>query len=141
MQATLRTAALPERHGIVGNGFFFREPFKPLFWEQSSRLMEGPRIWDAFRKRNGRVGQMFIQQSLGVDSDLIYSPAPIHRHHGGMIMDCAGSPEPMCQRLRQRLGNFPLHRYWGPLASVKSSRWIVRALQPCFPIDRHIDYP
>lgn len=128
VQATMRTATLPNRHGIVGNGFLFRELGKPLFWEQNGSLVEGPRIWDGFRRRGGTVGQLFIQQSLRPDCDVLYSPAPIHKHHGGMILDCIGRPEAMHQRLCRELGTFPLHSYWGPLASMRSTRWIIKAV-------------
>ncbi|MGA1875409.1 MAG: alkaline phosphatase family protein [bacterium] len=129
VQATMRTALPPSGHGLVGNGFFFREQWKPLFWEQSSRLIEGGRIWDTFRSRGRTVAQMFIQQSLGPDSDLILSPAPIHKHHGGMILDCFSEPASLNDRLRKEMGSpFPLHSYWGPLASGKSSRWIAGAV-------------
>lgn len=129
VQATMRTASLPAEHGIVGNGFFFREQWKPLFWEQSSRLVQGTRIWEKFRSKGGRVAQMFIQQSLGPDSDLLLSPAPIHKHHGGMILDCISEPPSLNKRLHKELGSvFPLQHYWGPTASKKSSRWIARAV-------------
>ncbi len=129
VQATMRTALPPSEHGLVGNGFFFKEQWKPLFWEQSSRLIQGGRIWERFRSSGGTVGQMFIQQSLGPESDLVLSPAPIHKHHGGMILDCFSEPPSLNQRLKKELGGvFPLHHYWGPLASKKSSQWIIRAL-------------
>lgn len=129
VQATMRTGSLPSGHGIVGNGFFSREQRKPLFWEQSSRLIEGKRIWDKFRLNGGKVAQMFIQQSLGNDSDILFSPAPIHKHHGGMIMDCFSEPSYLNGRLTRELGStFPLHHYWGPMASKKSSQWIAKAV-------------
>lgn len=129
VQATMRTALPASGHGIVGNGFFSTELWKPLFWEQSSRLVQGPRIWDDLRQRGGTVGQLFIQQSLGPDSDLLYSPAPIHKHHGGMILDSIALPGEFGARLRRELGVFPLQSYWGPLASVRSSRWIAAAVE------------
>ena len=52
-QASFRTAAPPEQHGIVANGLFFKDLTKVLFWEQSAALCEGPRIWDQFRARGG----------------------------------------------------------------------------------------
>lgn len=128
VQATMRTALPPGGHGIVANGFFSLEQWRPLFWEQSSRLIEGPRIWNGFRRRGGIVGQLFVQQSLGHDADILYSPAPIHKHHGGMIRDCIGKPPELCERLRKQLGVFPLRSYGGPLASLRSSRWIIRAI-------------
>jgi predicted AlkP superfamily pyrophosphatase or phosphodiesterase len=129
VQATMRTAAPASDHGIVGNGFFSAELWKPLFWEQSSRLVQGPRIWDDLRRRGGTVGQLFIQQSLGSDADIVYSPAPIHKHHGGMILDSIALPEELHTRLHKELGVFPLRSYWGPLASVRSSRWIAAATE------------
>lgn len=128
VQATMRTASFPAQHGIVGNGFFFREQWKPLFWEQNSRLIEEPYIWEHFRSRGGKVAQMFIQQSLGPGSDVLFSPAPIHKHRGGIIMDCISEPPYLNGRLKKDVGSiFPLHRYWGPLASKKSSQWISEA--------------
>ena len=59
---------------MVGNGLFFRELRKVLFWEQSARLVEGPRIWEAFRARGKKVGMMFWQQSMGENVDLIVTP-------------------------------------------------------------------
>lgn len=128
VQATIRTAMLPARHGIVGNGFFFREQWKPLFWEQNSRLIEGAYIWENFRSCGGKVAQMFIQQSLGPGCDILFSPAPIHKHRGGIIMNCISEPSYLDVRLKKELGGaFPLHRYWGPLASNRSSQWISKA--------------
>ena len=58
-QASFRTGAVPREHGLVANGLFFPELTKVLFWEQSARLVEGPRIWEKFRANGGKVGLMF----------------------------------------------------------------------------------
>src|SRR5437870_5201474 len=50
-QAGFRTAAKCGQHGLVANGLFFPDLTKVLFWEQSAKLVEGPRIWDEFRSR------------------------------------------------------------------------------------------
>jgi predicted AlkP superfamily pyrophosphatase or phosphodiesterase len=128
-QATFRTAASPAAHGIVGNGFLFRDLRKVLFWEQSASLVEGARIWDAFRARGGTVGMMFWQQSMGEAVDLVVTPAPIHKHSGGMIQACYTQPAHLEQRLTEAVGRpFNLMNYWGPLANHKSSDWIVEAV-------------
>ena len=85
VQASFRTATLPGSHGMVANGIFSRDLMKPLFWEQSSALIKGSRIWELFRKKGGKVALLFWQQSLGEDVDFLISPAPVHKHHGGMI--------------------------------------------------------
>ncbi|MFP4105550.1 MAG: alkaline phosphatase family protein [Phycisphaerae bacterium] len=127
-QASFRTASTPARHGMVANGLYFHRLSKPMFWEQSSRLVEGERIWEDFRRRGRTVGMMFWQQSLGEDVDLLLSPAPIHKHHGGMIQDCYTKPAGLYDILCDRIGKkFNLMRYWGPLASAKVGDWIASA--------------
>ena len=128
-QATLRTGLPPSRHGMPANGFFDATLRKPWFWEQSAALVQGPRIWDAFRARGGTVALAFFQQSLGEAVDQLVSPAPIHTHGGGMLMGCYGQPDGFAARLTQLAGRpFRLRHYWGPLASVKSSEWIAAAV-------------
>ncbi len=127
-QACFRTAATPGAHGLVANGLFFRDLRKVLFWEQAATLVEGPRIWDKFRARGGKVGMMFWQQSMGEAVDLVVTPAPIHKHSGGMIQACYTQPAELEERLNEAVGQpFNLMNYWGPLANHKSSDWIVEA--------------
>jgi len=127
-QASFRTAAQPQTHGMVANGLYFRDLRKVLFWEQSSALVEGERIWRKFRTNGKRVGMLFWQQSLGEEVDLVLSPAPIHKHSGGMIQDCYAKPHDLYARIVKAVGRpFNLMHYWGPLASRKSSDWIVDA--------------
>ena len=128
-QATLRTGLMPAAHGMVANGFFDPLLRRAAFWEQSCALVQGPRIWQTFRDRGGTVGLTFFQQSLGEPVDLLFSPAPIHTHGGGMIMGCYGQPSGLEARLTAHAGGaFRLNRYWGPLASVKASEWIADAI-------------
>jgi predicted AlkP superfamily pyrophosphatase or phosphodiesterase len=128
-QAGFRTASLPRQHGMVANGVRLPDLRKILLWEQSSALVEGERIWSRYRAAGRKVGMMFWQQSLGDgDLDLILSPAPIHKHSGGMIQDCYAKPAGLSQRLNAQVGRpFNLMHYWGPLASRKSSAWITDA--------------
>ncbi|MEY5010246.1 MAG: hypothetical protein RLZZ253_1385 [Verrucomicrobiota bacterium] len=127
-QAGFRTAADAGQHGLVANGLFFKDLRKVLFWEQSAALVEGPRIWDQFRSKGGTVGMMFWQQSMGEQVDLVVTPAPIHKHSGGMIQACYTQPASLEQRLTEAVGRpFNLMNYWGPLANHKSSDWIVDA--------------
>ena len=121
-QASLRTGLDPGGHGVVSNGYWSEELQKPLFWEQSSRLVKGDRVWDARRRAGEKFGMFFFQQSLGESVDLLISPAPIHKHGGGIIMNCYTSPGGMSATLERLCGRFPLCRYWGPLASPKVGR-------------------
>ena len=121
-QASLRTGLSPAEHGVVSNGWWSDDLRRPLFWEQSSRLVKGRRVWADRRAQGGTVGLFFFQQSLGEDADVIVSPAPIHKHGGGMLMSCYTKPAGMAQIVEKLCGKFPLWRYWGPLASPKVGR-------------------
>jgi len=130
VQACFRTGSPASRHGMVANGVFQRNLRKPMFWEQSSTLVEGARIWDSFREKGHSVGMFFWQQSLGEKVDMVLSPKPIHKHSGGMIQDCYSQPHDLYQELLSEIGRpFNLMHYWGPLASHKSSDWIVDAME------------
>ena len=118
-QASFRTATEPRVHGMTSNGFYSRVLRKPSFWEQSASLVQGPRIWSPVRACGATVGMYFWQQSLGECVDSVISPAPIHKHGGGMIMRNYAQPPEMGEILDRTCGTFPLHRYWGPLASPK----------------------
>jgi predicted AlkP superfamily pyrophosphatase or phosphodiesterase len=118
-QASFRTGLLPREHGMVANGVFFRDLLRPSFWEQSAALVKGPRIWEAARRAGRKVAILFWQQSLGEAADAVVSPAPIHKHGGGTILGCSVRPAELGRILDDSFGAFPLHRYWGPLASSK----------------------
>ena len=124
-QATLRTGRDPREHGMTSNGVWLANLMKPSFWEQSAALVSGPRVWDAARASGAKVGMYFWQQSLGESVDYVISPAPIHKHGGGMIMRNYTRPAEMGDALDRVCGTFPLHRYWGPLASPKVGRAVL----------------
>ena len=127
-QATLRTALPPSRHGVVASGWFHHDLARPFFWEQSAALVQGRRVWADARQAGETVGMAFWQQSLGEEVDMVISPKPIHRHHGGIVMDCYSRPEPLYAELSAQLRRkFDLYHYWGPLARAKVGRWIAAA--------------
>ena len=49
-QASLRTGLSPADHGMVSNGWWSHDLRKPLFWEQSARIVKGARVWDELRR-------------------------------------------------------------------------------------------
>lgn len=121
-QASLRTGLAPAEHGLLCNGFWSDDLNRPLFWEQNAKLVKGSRRWSERRRAGTTVGLYFFQQSMGEDADCILTPAPIHKHGGGMVMSCYTQPAELAQAVERRCGKFPLWRYWGPLASPKVGR-------------------
>lgn len=48
-QATYYTGTNPSEHGIVANGWYFRDECEVKLWRQSNHLVEAPKIWDKAR--------------------------------------------------------------------------------------------
>src|SRR5918995_567009 len=46
VQSTYLTGAMPREHGIVGNGWYFRDECEIKFWRQSNHLVQRPKVWD-----------------------------------------------------------------------------------------------
>jgi len=52
VQASFMTGLTPSAHGIVGNGWLFRDQMEVMLWRQSNRLVEGEKIWEAAKLRD-----------------------------------------------------------------------------------------
>jgi predicted AlkP superfamily pyrophosphatase or phosphodiesterase len=63
--------------------------------------------------------------SKGCEAEYVCTPAPIHNPDGTESLWCYTRPTELYGELRDRLGHFPLDRFWGPRAGIESSRWIV----------------
>ena len=49
-QSTFLTGTEPREHGIVGNGWFFRDLGEVMFWRQHNGLVQGEKLWDVLRR-------------------------------------------------------------------------------------------
>lgn len=128
-QTTYLTGTLPTEHGIVGNGWYFRDLDQVLMWRQSNRLVEAPRIWHLARQRDPAFtcANTFWWYAMATDADVTLTPRPIYCADGRKIPDFYAQPALLRDALRERLGPFPLFDFWGPRTSIRSSRWIADA--------------
>lgn len=129
VQATFLTGLSPSEHGIVGNGWLFRDLMEVWFWRQSNRLIEGERIWDAARARdpNFTCANLFWWYAMASSVDFAVTPRPIYKSDGRKIPDCYSDPPEIRDELTKQLGQFPLFQFWGPATTIASSRWIAEA--------------
>ncbi len=129
-QATLLTGLPPSEHGVVANGWLFRDTTEVRFWQQSNRLMHGEPVYATARKRAAERGQAFTSAKLfwwfnqGAAVDISVTPKPWYAADGNKAFDVAGTPQPVVDGLRKKLGAFPFPSFWGPMAGVKSTQWI-----------------
>jgi len=128
VQASLTTGKYPEEHGVVANGFYFPENFQVAFWEQAASLVEAERIWDSLKNKDPyiKTAILFFQNSLYANSDVIITPRPLHAEEG-LIQWCYSKPVGFYEDVCQQIGEFNLFHFWGPMASIESSRWIAKA--------------
>ncbi len=126
-QATMLTGKLPSHHGVVANGFYWRDAQKVEMWTAWNEKIEQPQIWDVLkRERPGLTSAVwFPMLSKGCSADYVCMPAPIHNPDGSESLWCYTKPTELYGELRDRLGHFPLKNFWGPLASIASTEWIV----------------
>jgi predicted AlkP superfamily pyrophosphatase or phosphodiesterase len=128
-QATFMTGTLPQDHGIVGNGWLFRDQMEVLLWRQSNRLVGGEKIWEAGKRRDPRFtcANMFWWYNMASSHDVGATPRPIYKADGRKLPDCYTVPAQLRERLTERLGPFPLFQFWGPATTIASTRWIAEA--------------
>ena len=127
-QSTFLTGLLPREHGIVGNGWYFRELAEIWFWRQSNRLVSGEKIWDVARRRDPRFtcANLFWWYNMYSSADIGVTPRPMYPADGRKIPDCYAQPAELRDELTALLGQFPLFQFWGPGANIVSSQWIGR---------------
>ena len=154
-QATFLTGQLPQGHGVVGNGWYFRDTGEIRFWQQSNALIQAEPLYVTARKRAARLGKTFRAAKLfwwfnqGAAVDLSVTPKPYYGADGNKVFGIAGTPPGLTDRLEQQLGPFPFRTFWGPGAGLPCTGWIARCAATVLETDRpdlslvylpHLDY-
>ncbi|AOS65549.1 alkaline phosphatase family protein [Actinoalloteichus hymeniacidonis] len=128
-QSTFLTGLMPNQHGIVGNGWYFRDLGEVHLWRQHNRLVQGEKVWETARAAHPgyRAANICWWYAMGASTDMLVTPRPIYHADGRKSPDCYTRPVALHDELTTELGSFPLFQYWGPTASIASSRWIAQA--------------
>jgi predicted AlkP superfamily pyrophosphatase or phosphodiesterase len=129
-QATYLTGLPPREHGIVGNGWYFRELAQVMFWKQANQLVLGEKVWDTARRRDPSFtcAQMFWWYNMYANVEWSVTPRPIYPADGRKIPEIYSFPGDLGERLSAELGRpFPFFEFWGPKAGLPSSAWIADA--------------
>ncbi|MFG2957937.1 alkaline phosphatase family protein [Streptomyces sp. NPDC048291] len=128
-QSTFLTGELPAEHGIVGNGWYFRELGDVLLWRQHNGLVAGDKLWDAARRAHPgyTVANICWWYAMGADTDITVTPRPVYYSDGRKEPDCYTRPAALHDELTEKFGTFPLFHFWGPGADIVSSQWIADA--------------
>ncbi len=129
VQSSYLTGRLPSGHGIVGNGWYFRELGEIWFWRQSNQLVQSEKIWHVAKRRNPSFtcANNFWWYNMVTDADWSVTPRPIYCADGRKLPDCYSNPPDLRERFNKEFGQFPLFQFWGPGTSILSSEWIGKA--------------
>lgn len=129
MQATYLTGKYPSEHGIVGNGWYFRDECEVKFWRQSNRLVQAPKVWDMARSLDPTFtcANLFWWYNMYSTADIEVTPRPMYPADGRKLPDINTQPAHLRPQLQADLGQFPLFQFWGPATSIASTQWIANA--------------
>ncbi|MCH2115251.1 MAG: alkaline phosphatase family protein [Pirellulales bacterium] len=127
VQANMTTGRPPREHGVVANGFYWPERNQVEMWTSANDCVERPQLWDILHHHDPalRSAVWFPLHSKKCGADYVCTPAPIHNSDGSESLWCYTRPESLYPDLQEALGHFPLQHFWGPMANIKSSAWIV----------------
>jgi predicted AlkP superfamily pyrophosphatase or phosphodiesterase len=126
VQATYLTGTWPSEHGIVGNGWYFRDDGEIRFWRQSNRLVQRPKVWEIAKQIDAKFtcANLFWWFNMYSSADVAVTPRPMYPADGRKLPDIWTQPGDLRRELQDRLGQFPLFQFWGPTASIRSTQWI-----------------
>jgi predicted AlkP superfamily pyrophosphatase or phosphodiesterase len=129
VQATYLTGKYPSEHGIVANGWYFRDECEVKFWRQSNALVQAPKIWDIARALDPTFtcANLFWWYNMYSSVDYAVTPRPMYPVDGRKLPDIHTHPAAIRPKLQDELGQFPLFKFWGPATTIESSQWIAHS--------------
>lgn len=127
VQANMTTGAPPSAHGVVANGRYDRPSATLQMWTETNQCIGSPQLWDLMHQhdRSLTTAVWFPLHSKECGADYVCTPAPIHNPDGSESLWCYTKPSELYGELCDRFGHFPLQHFWGPLAGIQSTGWIV----------------
>lgn len=129
-QASMLTGKTPQEHGIVGNGWFWRDTGEVRFWLQSNRLIQCEPLYVTAKRHATERGRTFHAAKLfwwfnqGADVSYSVTPKPHYGSDGNKLFDVTGHPTGFSESLTNKLGPFPFPTFWGPMAGLPCTQWI-----------------
>lgn len=154
-QATMLTGQPASGHGVVANGWLFRDTQEVRFWQQSNRLIEAEPVYATLAREAAEQGRTFKCAKLfwwfnqGAAVEISVTPKPWYGLDGNKVFGVSGTPPGRAEALTAKLGPFPFQSFWGPMAGLPATTWIARCAADVLTTDRpdltlvylpHLDY-
>jgi predicted AlkP superfamily pyrophosphatase or phosphodiesterase len=127
--ATLVMGSLPSDHGMVGNCLYSREYAKLFNWNRSHHLLSGTPLWEAARARDPKVrtANLFVRHCADSSCEIRVTERPVYWSSGKKQFEFFAEPRALHGELVEKLGPFPFARFWGPMAGIESTQWVIGA--------------
>ncbi len=132
-QATMLTGQPVHKHGVVGNGWLFRETQEIRFWNQSNRLIQSEPVYVTAQRRaqekgySFRCAKLFWWFNQGAQVAFSLTPKPHYGIDGSKVFGISGTPEGTAAACEKELGPFPFFTFWGPRAGLPCTQWIAKS--------------
>ena len=90
----IRHGRLPREHGIVANGWYFRDLAEVWLWRQSNHLVGGEKIWDAAKRLDPSFtcAKLFWWYNMYSTADFSVTPRPMYPADGRKLPDIYTHP-------------------------------------------------
>src|SRR5688572_23679248 len=127
VQANMTTGLPPSEHGVIANGFYWRDKHDVEMWTSPNDCIERPQLWNILHEQAPETTSAvwFPLHSKHCGADYVCTPAPVHNPDGSESLWCYTRPEELYGEFLKEFGHFPLQHFWGPMANIKSTAWIV----------------
>lgn len=129
VQANMTTGLLPDKHGIIGNGIWTPDTEKLTMWTFTNEAVQQSQLWDLIYHHpdSPRSAVWFALQAVECEAEFVCTHKPIHNPDGTEELWCYTRWPSLYRDLMQEFGHFPLQNYWGPMANVSGSSWVVNS--------------
>ncbi len=138
VQSSYLTGSWPAEHGVVGNGWYFRDECEIKFWRQSNQLVQAEKVWELAKAIDPSVtcANLFWWYAMYSSADYTVTPRPMYPADGRKLPDVWTNPPGLRDALQRELGQFPLFHFWGPATSIRATDWIAES---AIAVDRTYD--
>ena len=129
-QASMLTGVSPSEHGVVANGWYWRQTGEVRNWLQANAMLGAEPFYRTAQERAQKQGhdfscaKMFWWFNQGSGADCSVTPKPHYGADGSKAFDVYTNPPELAGTLEDKYGKFPFFNFWGPMAGLASSQWI-----------------
>ena len=105
-QSTYLTGKYPNEHGIVANGWYFKDECEVKLWRQSNHLVQAPKIWEVAKAKNPEFtcANMFWWYNMYSSVDYCVTPRPQYfrgwSENARLLFLSNGNPSSFAERVR-----------------------------------------